>query len=142
MNPHLMLSENFTIIPPELFDQSHVGRNYEDFQEYLHNLLEALKSNSSLNIFNESFKTIEDFMNLHNTYNESSHQVPTELVVLLSILYGSISLIAVIGNALVMWIVASSRNMHSVTNYFIANLALADIIIGLFSIPFQYNDHI
>ncbi|KAK7084132.1 Olfactory receptor [Halocaridina rubra] len=65
--------------------------------------------------------------------------VPTGIVVLLSIFYGSISLVAVVGNALVMWIVATSRKMHSVTNYFIANLALADIIIGLFAIPFQFQ---
>ncbi|XP_042874663.1 substance-K receptor-like isoform X2 [Penaeus japonicus] len=67
------------------------------------------------------------------------YDVPTGIVVLLSIFYGSISLVAVVGNALVMWIVATSRKMHSVTNYFIANLALADIIIGLFAIPFQFQ---
>ena len=27
--------------------------------------------------------------------------------------------------------------MHNVTNYFILNLALADIVIGLFATPFQ-----
>lgn len=27
--------------------------------------------------------------------------------------------------------------MQNVTNFFIANLALADIVIGLFAIPFQ-----
>ncbi|XP_071545319.1 substance-K receptor-like isoform X2 [Panulirus ornatus] len=67
------------------------------------------------------------------------YQVPTGIVVLLSCFYGSISLVAVLGNALVIWIVATSRKMHSVTNYFIANLALADIIIGLFAIPFQFQ---
>lgn len=70
------------------------------------------------------------------------YQVPTGVVVLLSCFYGGISLAAVVGNALVMWIVATSRNMHSVTNYFIANLALADIIIGLFAIPFQVSSNL
>ncbi|XP_047476218.1 substance-K receptor-like [Penaeus chinensis] len=67
------------------------------------------------------------------------YEVPTSLVVLLSFFYGSISLVAVVGNALVMWVVATSKKMHTVTNYFIANLALADIIIGLFAIPFQFQ---
>lgn len=29
--------------------------------------------------------------------------------------------------------------MHTVTNFFIGNLAMADVIIGLFSIPFQFQ---
>lgn len=56
---------------------------------------------------------------------------------LLSIFYGSISIIAVIGNSLVIWIVATTRQMQTVTNLFIANLALADVVIGMFVIPFQ-----
>lgn len=40
---------------------------------------------------------------------------------------------------LVIFIVRSSRQMHTVTNFFIANLALADVTIGLFVIPFQFQ---
>lgn len=65
------------------------------------------------------------------------YEVPVGFVILLSIFYGSISIIAVIGNSLVIWIVATTRQMQSVTNLFIANLALADVIIGMFAIPFQ-----
>ena len=43
------------------------------------------------------------------------------------------------GNSLVIVIVVTSRRMQTVTNYFIANLALADVVIGLFSIPFQFQ---
>lgn len=67
------------------------------------------------------------------------YEVPVEIVVLLSIIYGGISIIAVIGNALVIWIVATTRQMHTVTNLYIANLALADVIIGMFCIPFQFQ---
>lgn len=74
-----------------------------------------------------------------NNHDDNLYEVPTGIVVLLSIFYGVISLVAVVGNALVMWVVATSRLLHSVTNYFIANLALADIIIGLFAIPFQVS---
>jgi hypothetical protein len=66
-------------------------------------------------------------------------EVPTNLLILLSILYGSISLTAVIGNSLVIWIVVTTRQMHTVTNFFIGNLAMADVIIGLFAIPFQFQ---
>lgn len=65
------------------------------------------------------------------------YDVPAGLIVLLSVFYGTISVLAVVGNSLVMWIVATSRRMQNVTNCFISNLALADIVIGLFAIPFQ-----
>ncbi|EEB09956.1 lymnokinin receptor, putative [Pediculus humanus corporis] len=65
------------------------------------------------------------------------YKVPTGIIVLLSIFYGSISVTAVVGNSLVIWIILTSKQMHTVTHYFIANLALADIVIALFSIPFQ-----
>lgn len=70
-------------------------------------------------------------------YGAVLYEVPVGIIVLLSIFYGSISIIAVIGNSLVIWIVATTRQMQTVTNLFIANLALADVVIGMFVIPFQ-----
>ncbi|KAH9507548.1 hypothetical protein Btru_051427 [Bulinus truncatus] len=67
------------------------------------------------------------------------YDVPTGLIVLLAFLYGSISLLAVIGNGLVILVIVKNRRMHTVTNIFIANLAVSDVIIGLFSIPFQFQ---
>nr|XP_024215932.1 neuropeptide Y receptor type 1-like [Halyomorpha halys] len=71
--------------------------------------------------------------------DETLYEVPGGIIVLLSVFYGTISVVAVVGNFLVMWIVATSRRMQNVTNCFIANLALADIVIGLFAIPFQFQ---
>ncbi|XP_017892140.2 neuropeptide Y receptor type 2-like, partial [Ceratina calcarata] len=71
--------------------------------------------------------------------SDSVYDVPTLILVLLSILYGTISVLAVLGNSLVIWIIVTSKRMHNVTNYYIANLALADIVIGLFAIPFQFQ---
>ncbi|CAL8086046.1 unnamed protein product [Orchesella dallaii] len=67
------------------------------------------------------------------------YEVPLSIIIVLSLLYGGISATALIGNLLVLWIVMVSRRMRTVTNMFIANLALADIIIGLFAIPFQFQ---
>ncbi|KAG8221950.1 hypothetical protein J437_LFUL007791 [Ladona fulva] len=62
------------------------------------------------------------------------------VVALLSLCYGLLSIAAVGGNALVIWAVFGSRRMRkSTTNFYIANLALADITIGLFCIPFQFQ---
>ena len=70
---------------------------------------------------------------------EDLYTVPVGIVVLLAILYGSISLVAVLGNGLVILVIAKNRKMQTVTNIFIANLALADVIIGIFSTPFQFQ---
>ncbi|KAH8247976.1 hypothetical protein KR032_003987 [Drosophila birchii] len=70
---------------------------------------------------------------------ERLYAAPAEIVALLSIFYGGISIVAVIGNTLVIWVVATTRQMRTVTNMYIANLAFADVIIGLFCIPFQFQ---
>lgn len=84
-------------------------------------------------------KTYADWLIQNTTMDviDDLYDVPTGIVLLLSLLYGSISLLAVIGNALVIWIVVTTRTMQTVTNWYIANLAMADVIIGAFAIPFQ-----
>lgn len=74
-----------------------------------------------------------------NSFTERLYAAPAEIVALLSIFYGGISIVAVIGNTLVIWVVATTRQMRTVTNMYIANLAFADVIIGLFCIPFQVS---
>lgn len=53
------------------------------------------------------------------SYTELIFEVPPHLLAILSVLYGTISLIAVIGNVLVIYIVKATRQMHTVTNFFI-----------------------
>ncbi len=65
------------------------------------------------------------------------YEVPPSVVALLSCLYGLISLAALVGNSLVMYVVAVAPRMRTVTNFYIANLAFADVTIALFAIPFQ-----
>ena len=71
--------------------------------------------------------------------NYELYDVHIGIIILLAFLYGSISIIAVIGNGLVILVIVKNKKMQTVTNIFIANLALADVIIGLFSIPFQFQ---
>ncbi len=65
------------------------------------------------------------------------YDVPTSLVIFLSLLYGAISLAAFVGNSLVIYVVSVSPRMRTVTNFYIANMAFADVTIALFAIPFQ-----
>lgn len=67
------------------------------------------------------------------------YDVPVHLIVLLALAYGLVSLTAVVGNSIVLWFVVRSRKLRTVTNIFIANLAIADILIGALAIPFQFQ---
>lgn len=106
----------------------------ESLDEYIN-----LKSNNSIAI--DRCNDYSNYTNHTDLYLETTflYDVPVSIIVLLSMFYGTISVMAVVGNALVIWIVTSSKRMHNVTNLYIANLALADIVIGLFSIPFQFQ---
>lgn len=58
--------------------------------------------------------------------------------VLILILYGIIFIIGIGGNSLVIYLVSKNKTMRTVTNVFIANMALSDIMICLLSIPFTW----
>lgn len=53
-------------------------------------------------------------------------------------LYISIFVLALLGNGIVCYIVYSSPRMKTVTNLFIANLAVGDILMSLFCVPFSF----
>lgn len=68
----------------------------------------------------------EGDVEVHSVYN-------IWLAVILSIF----CIATVFGNALVVVAVARERYLHSVTNYFITSLAVADCLVGLVVMPFQ-----
>lgn len=53
------------------------------------------------------------------------------------IMYCFIFMLALAGNGLVCHVVQSSPRMRTVTNYFIVNLAVGDILMTLFCVPFS-----
>lgn len=52
-------------------------------------------------------------------------------------MYTSIFVLAILGNSLVLYTVASNRTMRTVTNLFIANLAVGDLLIMALCVPFS-----
>ncbi|XP_060575607.1 neuromedin-K receptor-like, partial [Ruditapes philippinarum] len=101
-----------------------------------------------MDLLNGSFNVLDILarMSLQNKSLNTSlfpdvdmYEVPTFVVALLALLYGSISVIAIIGNGLVIVVIARDKRMQTVTNIFIANLAFADVILGMFTIPFQFH---
>ncbi|KAJ9601433.1 hypothetical protein L9F63_000400 [Diploptera punctata] len=56
--------------------------------------------------------------------------------VLFCILYTTIFILGVFGNVLVCYVVGRNRAMQTVTNFFITNLALSDILLCVLAVPF------
>uniref|UniRef100_A0A1A8U556 Muscarinic acetylcholine receptor n=1 Tax=Nothobranchius furzeri TaxID=105023 RepID=A0A1A8U556_NOTFU len=64
---------------------------------------------------------------------ESESPYKTVEVVFIVLVAGSLSLVTIIGNILVMLSIKVNRNLQTVNNYFLFSLACADLIIGLCS---------
>ncbi|XP_043918372.1 neuropeptide Y receptor type 2 isoform X2 [Protopterus annectens] len=56
--------------------------------------------------------------------------------IVLIVAYCTIILLGVIGNSLVIYVVIKFKTLRTVTNFFIANLALADLLVNTLCLPF------
>ncbi|XP_078284890.1 alpha-1A adrenergic receptor-like [Rhinoraja longicauda] len=65
------------------------------------------------------------------------HPVNPIRAVALGVVLGSFILFAILGNILVVLSVAFHRNLQTVTNYFIINLAIADLLLSCSVLPFS-----
>lgn len=72
------------------------------------------------------------------SHDSESAWFSTEFQATLHFMYITILLIAIFGNGIVCFIVCQSSRMQTVTNYFIANLALSDMLMAMFCIPFSF----
>lgn len=54
------------------------------------------------------------------------------------VMYCTVFIVALLGNGLVCFVVQTSPRMKTVTNYFIVNLAIGDILMTLFCVPFSF----
>lgn len=60
---------------------------------------------------------------------------PTHMIAIYSIAYSIVFLCALFGNLMVVTVVVRNRAMRTVTNCFIVNLAVADILVAVFNLP-------
>lgn len=69
---------------------------------------------------------------------EAFVEVPNAVAAVMHIMYFSVSVLAIGGNGLVCYIIIAHRRMRSVTNFFILNLAVGDILMAILCIPFGF----
>lgn len=68
------------------------------------------------------------------------HQPSTAAIFIVS--YLLIFVVCMLGNGVVCFIVLRSKNMWTVTNLFILNLAVSDLLVGIFCMPTTLLDNI
>uniref|UniRef100_A0A8C3EZ97 Substance-K receptor n=1 Tax=Chrysemys picta bellii TaxID=8478 RepID=A0A8C3EZ97_CHRPI len=59
-------------------------------------------------------------------------------IALWAITYSFVVTASIIGNVIVSWIIVAHKRMRTVTNYFIVNLALSDLLIAAFNTLFNF----
>ncbi|KAI5714483.1 hypothetical protein M8J77_000517 [Diaphorina citri] len=83
---------------------------------------------------------VSDVPDMYNTSISSNDTIPiireTSIQILFSLIYATIFVLGVFGNVLVCYVVFHNKNMHTVTNFFITNLALSDILLCILAVPF------
>lgn len=85
---------------------------------------------------------LENLSTLQNiTYVDFYLHKPSVAAVF-TISYLLIFLVCMVGNGVVCFIVVRSRNMRTVTNLFILNLAISDLLVGIFCMPTTLVDNI
>lgn len=68
------------------------------------------------------------------TEEEKHHYTVTQIVII-AILAGTLSIITVVGNCMVMISFKIDKQLQTISNYFLFSLAVADFAIGLISMP-------
>lgn len=109
------------------------------------NIFTGINTNSTWDVYAPQFPYTGNDLKYSSTNNVScdSNDDGTFLTTslfqtIVYFMYTWIFLIAFIGNGIVCFIVKSCQSMRTVTNFFIANLAVGDIIMSLFCVPFSF----
>ena len=91
--------------------------------------------NNSNNILDNSTTIIDDGNNAVELQRPELLKQDVHMVVLLSLAYIIVFLLAVINNTLVIVVIYKNQQLRTVTNYFLANLAAADITVSFIVLP-------
>lgn len=110
--------------------------------------LAEMETSQELSTFYLNSSSLNSYANNSNVTNHTSityypyyqHSLPVAAA--LTVAYLFIFLLCMVGNGLVCLIVLENRRMRTVTNLFILNLAVSDLLVGVFCIPTTLVDNL
>lgn len=91
--------------------------------------------------FNVTFEEF-DYYDTYSGCHQMAHphedftQIPAVLTIIV-LFYIIVAVMAVLGNTLVIWTVWRNSHMHTVTNYYIVNLAISDFLVASLVMPLK-----
>lgn len=102
----------------------------------------SLYPNMSYSTDEQDFNSTQSYHNESNFSNKNQTGGKSDIIhddavqAMFYILYVTIFVLGVFGNVLVCYVVGRNRAMQTVTNFFITNLALSDILLCTLGVPF------
>uniref|UniRef100_T1IKZ7 G-protein coupled receptors family 1 profile domain-containing protein n=1 Tax=Strigamia maritima TaxID=126957 RepID=T1IKZ7_STRMM len=89
---------------------------------------------------NESDRSVEYDLDWNSTdvYDENQFVQAVWQQVLWTLAFTIIVLVAAGGNIVVIWVVLEDRRMRTVTNYFLVNLSVADVMVSTANVIFNF----
>lgn len=74
----------------------------------------------------------------HQPIDSPRHMVmPIITTIILFLAYGILCVISIFGNTIVCYVIFKNKRLHTATNFFIANLALSDLLVTFVNVPFN-----
>lgn len=87
---------------------------------------------------NASYRSLE-YLSQAEVIAKSPSMYSLAAIVILSVIITTMMIVIVVGNMLVVIAIATENNLTTVQNWFIASLAVADMLIGLVIMPFSLS---
>ncbi|XP_073935169.1 neuropeptide FF receptor 1 [Castor canadensis] len=92
-------------------------------------------------LLNQNGSNAEATLAVNLTFS-SYYQHSSPVAAMFIVAYGVIFLLCMVGNTLVCFTVLRNRHMRTVTNMFILNLAVSDLLVGIFCMPTTLVDNL
>ncbi|XP_062607908.1 substance-K receptor-like [Saccostrea cucullata] len=80
--------------------------------------------------------------NISNKYDVDHFNLSSDALIGLTILYAFTTILAIVGNLLVVVVFIRGKRSRTDLRHFLINLAIADLLMGLFCMPFTFADAI
>ncbi|XP_037950768.1 tachykinin-like peptides receptor 86C [Teleopsis dalmanni] len=129
---------NCTVLAVKRFDLSSISTAISsnlNRSEVIGVLTKIIENRENLNNINDAKDFLTECLFPSPT---RPYELPWEQKTIWAIIFGLMLFVAIAGNCIVLWIVTGHRSMRTVTNYFLLNLSIADLLMSALNCIFNF----